>query len=74
VHGPLQANLLLNQAAQLLGRVPRLFSYRCVAPLIAGGQFDVLTAHSPGGAAKGTIVDVGGVITTECKAEFSVMP
>jgi 3-methylfumaryl-CoA hydratase len=36
VHGPLQATLLLNLAATLLGRSPRTFRYRATAPLIAG--------------------------------------
>jgi 3-methylfumaryl-CoA hydratase len=36
VHGPLQATLLLNLAATLMGRVPRTFRYRATAPLIAG--------------------------------------
>lgn len=39
VHGPLQASLLLNLAATLGGSTPRLFDYRGVAPLIAGGTF-----------------------------------
>ncbi len=36
VHGPLQATLLLNLAATLLGRAPQTFRYRATAPLIAG--------------------------------------
>jgi 3-methylfumaryl-CoA hydratase len=36
VHGPLQAILLMNLAADVLGRLPRDFTYRGVAPLIAG--------------------------------------
>jgi 3-methylfumaryl-CoA hydratase len=36
VHGPLQATVLLNLAATLLGRAPAHFSYRATAPLIAG--------------------------------------
>ncbi len=46
VHGPLQADLLLNQASVLLGAVPRRFSYRCIAPLIAGQPFEVLSARA----------------------------
>ena len=36
VHGPLQATVLLNLAATLLGRAPRTFRYRATAPLIGG--------------------------------------
>ncbi len=41
VHGPLQASLLLNLAATMGGRTPRVFDYRSIAPLIAGGVFFV---------------------------------
>ena len=69
VHGPLQANLLLNQAAVLLGAVPRRFFYRCTAPLIAGQPFEVLSARAAGHAATGAITDAGGVVTSEANAE-----
>ncbi|MEM0909167.1 MAG: MaoC family dehydratase N-terminal domain-containing protein [Pseudomonadota bacterium] len=36
VHGPLQATLMLNLAATVLGRAPHQFSYRGRAPLTAG--------------------------------------
>lgn len=39
VHGPLQASLLLNLAATIGDGTPRIFDYRGVAPLIAGGVF-----------------------------------
>ena len=42
VHGPLQATLLLNLAAQLLGHAPRSFAYRATAPLIAGPPMTAL--------------------------------
>ncbi len=41
VHGPLQAALMLNLAAEKLGYVPQRFDYRCLAPLYAGGSFGV---------------------------------
>lgn len=41
VHGPLQASLLLNLAATIGGRTPRVFEYRGSAPLIAGDAFFV---------------------------------
>ena len=68
VHGPLQANLLLNQAAVLLAAVPRWFSYRCTAPLIAGRPFEVLSTRVAGHAATGAIADAGGVVTCEANA------
>ncbi len=36
VHGPLQAILMLNLAARVLGRTPARFRYRGLSPLIAG--------------------------------------
>ena len=41
VQGPLQASLLLNLATRFKGRIPRLFSYRGQAPLVAGSAFNV---------------------------------
>jgi 3-methylfumaryl-CoA hydratase len=36
VHGPLQATAMLNLAAEILGRMPALFRYRGLSPLICG--------------------------------------
>ncbi len=41
VHGPMQASLLLNLAATLLGSVPPTFSYRGVSPMTANQTFRV---------------------------------
>ena len=41
VHGPLQAALMLNLAADKLGYVPQRFDYRCLAPLYGGARFGV---------------------------------
>lgn len=41
VHGPLQATLMLNLAATLLGAIPHRFEYRCLAPLFSGASFGV---------------------------------
>ncbi|MFB0492803.1 3-methylfumaryl-CoA hydratase [Methylobacterium sp. OAE515] len=41
VHGPMQASLLLNLAATLLGSVPPTFSYRGVSPMTANQIFRV---------------------------------
>ncbi len=49
VHGPIQATLLLNLAATLLGGVPTRFRYRGLSPLIAGGAFRVAGNRGPGG-------------------------
>ena len=48
VHGPLQASLLLNLAATIGGSTPRVFDYRGVAPLIAGGTFFVCGRRQAG--------------------------
>lgn len=60
VHGPLQAALALNQASQLRGSVPRLFEYRCVAPLIAGETF---TVQSRAGST--VVADARGIMTLQ---------
>jgi len=67
VHGPLQAALLLNQAACALGRVPARFDYRCLAPLIGGGTIAVATGRD-GEAATGRIADERGIVTCEATA------
>lgn len=64
VQGQLQAALLLNQFAVLNGTVPRVFDYRCVAPLVAGGKVTVASRRSGGGFA-GEIADSQGKVTTE---------
>lgn len=63
VHGPMQAALTLNQISTLRGKVPRVFDYRCVSPLIAGQTFRVLS--NAGGA---VILNAVGVVTIEAKA------
>lgn len=67
VHGPLQASLLLNQAAALLGKTPARFEYRCLAPLIAGGTAEV-RSWPEGEGARGVILDPSGVATCEARA------
>lgn len=41
VHGPMQATLLINLAATLMGRVPRIFRYRGLSPMTANQTFRV---------------------------------
>ena len=60
VHGPLQAVLMLNLAADKLGYVPPRFDYRCLAPLYAGSRFGVTWDT---GTAR--VVRSDGVITAE---------
>lgn len=42
VHGPLQATLLMNEAAKLCGNIPKAFSYRGVIPLIEQTPFQIV--------------------------------
>lgn len=67
VHGPLQAALLLNQSAVLLGKLPARFDYRCTAPLIAGQTIRVASHRTQAGAA-GRIIDGDGIVTIESTA------
>ncbi|MGH6820202.1 MAG: FAS1-like dehydratase domain-containing protein [Methylocella sp.] len=67
VHGPLQAALLLNQAATAEGRVPARFEYRCLAPLVAGPAITVATARDAGGTS-GRIMDRRRIVTGEAAA------
>lgn len=67
VHGPLQASLLLNQAAVLLARTPSRFEYRCLAPLIAGGVAELRT-WADGEQVRGVILDSTGAPTCEARS------
>jgi len=46
VHGPLQASLLVELATRVMGRRPRLMSYRGVRPLFDGGMFSANAANA----------------------------
>jgi len=59
VHGPLQATLLLNHAAILLGRPPSRFSFRAEAALY-DGAFELCGKRSETGAAVWTRAGSGG--------------
>lgn len=63
VHGPLQASLLVNMAATHLGRVPRRFAYRSVAPLVAGSRFQACAGRGHGGTLRCWIADAAGLVT-----------
>ncbi|MDF1669785.1 MAG: MaoC family dehydratase N-terminal domain-containing protein [Roseovarius sp.] len=49
VHGPLQATLLLNLAAKILGKPPRRFSYRGLAPVTLDRSFSLFHAEGKNG-------------------------
>jgi 3-methylfumaryl-CoA hydratase len=68
VHGPLQATLLLNQISVVLGRVPQVFDYRCLAPLTSGQVFDVEALGN--GIVR--IVDARGIKTSEGRVPETV--
>jgi 3-methylfumaryl-CoA hydratase len=48
-HGPLQAALLTNFAAELRGGSPKTFDYRGVAPLFDGAEFTMNADETPDG-------------------------
>jgi len=70
VHGPLQASLLLNLAATIGGRVPRVFDYRGVAPLIAGGVFFVCARREDDGSLRCWTQSAPGVKNMEALATW----
>ena len=62
VHGPLQATLMLNLAASMLGRAPTTFSYRGLSPLILGEPF-LVDAVKRGGTIGLQTISSSGVVT-----------
>lgn len=67
VHGPMQALLMLNMAARLMGRVPSVFSYRGLSPLICGVAARFEARKSETGLELRTITD-NGLVTMSAKA------
>jgi 3-methylfumaryl-CoA hydratase len=67
VHGPLQAMVMLNMAAQLLGRTPSRFAYRALSPLIAG-EAAMIEAHAQGSDLALRVVKPGGPVTMSATA------
>ena len=49
VHGPLQATLLLNLAAKIIGKPPRRFSFRGLAPATLGSSLSLFHAEGTSG-------------------------
>jgi 3-methylfumaryl-CoA hydratase len=62
VHGPMQATLMLNLAAEKMKRHPKRFTYRGQKPLIAGHDFGV-TAQLKDGAIEAVVHDHKGAVT-----------
>ncbi len=69
VHGPLQATLMLNLAADRLGRLPARFAYRGAAPLVAGPAFSVEAVEAGEGAVSLRVVAADGTATMTAVAE-----
>ena len=68
VHGPMQATLLMNLAATLLGHVPRRFRYRGVAPMVANQTFRVCGRLS-GSVFEGATLDATGRVCMRARAD-----
>jgi 3-methylfumaryl-CoA hydratase len=68
VHGPLQATLMLNLAAERLGRLPRRFAYRGLAPLICDRPFAVTATAGPEGGLETRVVAAAGETTMAGRA------
>ena len=64
VHGPMQAALMLNAAAERMAQVPERFDYRCLAPLMSGSGFGV-ACEEVDGAVITRIIRCDGVTTSE---------
>ncbi len=67
VHGPLQATVLLNLAASLLGRAPARLAYRATAALYAGSGA-VAVARAAGDGAVLTMQAADGTVTMRAEA------
>lgn len=67
VHGPMQATLLLNLAATLLGRVPRLFRYCGLSPMTANQVFRVCGRIGAAGF-EGVTLDEAGRVCMRAQA------
>ena len=67
VHGPLQAAFALNQLSVLQRTVPKTFDYRCVAPLVSGQAFRVVSKRGADGDTSAVIIDSAGVLTIEAE-------
>lgn len=69
VHGPLQATLLVQFAADLGGRRPAQFAFRCKAPIFDTGSIE-LHAREEGKALKLWAAQAGGPVAMEAEATW----
>lgn len=67
VHGPIQATLLMNLAAAMLGRVPARFRHRGVTPLTANQEFRVC-GRVAGDGWEGVTLDAAGRVCMKASA------
>ncbi|MCJ2089199.1 MaoC family dehydratase N-terminal domain-containing protein [Methylobacterium sp. E-005] len=67
VHGPMQATLLMNLAATLLGRVPRIFRYRGLSPMTANQSVRVCGRRGAAGF-EGITLDEAGRLCMRAQA------
>lgn len=67
VHGPLQAVAMMVLATRVLGRMPAVFSYRGLSPLILG-QEAVVEAHRDGESLALRVRRAGGPVTMAGRA------
>lgn len=63
VHGPMQATFMLNMAVGRLGRLPRRFRYRGLAPLICAAPFAVDIAPAADGGFETRVIAASGIVT-----------
>ncbi len=68
VHGPIQATLCFNLAAELLGRVPRRFAFRNTMPLVAGPAFRVAGRRAAEGGVACWTEGADGAVRMEAEA------
>ncbi|MFP7571804.1 MaoC family dehydratase N-terminal domain-containing protein [Marivita sp. S2033] len=69
VHGPMQATLLCQTAADLRGTPPKSFEFRSVSPIFDNANFTVNAAEEEGGL-KLWIARVGGPVAMEAHAKW----
>lgn len=69
VHGPLQASLLAEFAAEIRGEAPRGFAFRGLTPLIAGQDF-TLNAEEAAEGMRLWVLDQGGHRTMQAEATW----
>ena len=68
VHGPMQATLLMNLAATLLGHGPRKFAYRGVSPMTANQIFRVC-GRVCGTVFEGVTLDAAGHVCMRARGD-----